>query len=89
MESKKAGPKPEGFSNPPDTTKAKHTVFNVQGDDALALIDEAWGKKGSTVPGDLGAYIVPMGRVVGKTGEINIRIIVKPGTSNIISAYPF
>lgn len=58
-----------------------------QGDSALALIDEAWSQKGLVVAG-AGAYIVPMGRVIGIAGETNIRVIVKPGTNEIISAYP-
>ncbi|MDH7793820.1 hemagglutinin repeat-containing protein [Ochrobactrum sp. AN78] len=72
-------------SNP---NKATHTVFNVQGNDALTLIDEAWLKKGTPVPGDPGAYVVPMGRTVGTKGENSIRVIVKPGTKEIITAYP-
>lgn len=72
----------------PNPNKTTHTVFNVQGSDALTLIDEAWSKKGTSVPGDPGAYIVPMGRVVGTKGETTIRVIVKPGTNEIITAYP-
>ncbi len=40
------------------------------------------------MPGVPGAFIVPMGRVIGVAGEKNIRIIVKPGANKIISAYP-
>ncbi|PRA85908.1 hypothetical protein CQ054_10585 [Ochrobactrum sp. MYb29] len=72
----------------PDPNKATHTVFNAQGDDALALIDEAWSRKGAPVSGDPGAYIVPMGRIVGTAGETNVRVVIKPGTSEIITAYP-
>ncbi|PRA79329.1 hypothetical protein CQ054_21730, partial [Ochrobactrum sp. MYb29] len=72
----------------PNPNKTTHTVFNGQGDDALALIDEAWSRKGAPVSGDPGAYIVPMGRIVGTAGETNVRVVVKPGTSEIITAYP-
>ncbi|MCG3266591.1 hypothetical protein [Yoonia sp. I 8.24] len=72
----------------PNPNKTTHTVFNESGDRALALVDEAWTTRGIPVPGDPGAYVVPMGRVVGTAGETNIRVIVKPGTSEIISAYP-
>ncbi|WP_162906653.1 hemagglutinin repeat-containing protein [Algihabitans albus] len=72
----------------PNPGKPVHTVFNVQGDDALALVDEAWGKRGASVPGDPGAFVVDMGRPIGTTGETSIRVIVKPGTSEIITAYP-
>ena len=72
----------------PTPGKPKHTVFNAQGDDALALVDEAWSKKGSPLSSDPGAYVVPMGRAIGTSGETSIRVIVKPGTNEIITAYP-
>jgi hypothetical protein len=73
----------------PNPSKPKHSVFNVKGDNALALVDEAWAKKGIPVPNDPGAYVVPMGRVVGAAGETSIKVVVKPGTTEILSAYPF
>ena len=54
----------------------------------LGLIDQAWLKKGNPVSGDPGAYVVPMGRVIGTAGETSIRIIVRPGTNKVITAYP-
>ena len=72
----------------PNPDKATHTVFNAQGNDALALVDEAWSLKGAPEVGDPGAYIIPMGRVVGTTGETSIKVVVKPGTNEIITAYP-
>ena len=73
----------------PNPNKARHSVFNTQTDkDALDLIDQAWSQKGSPLPGDPGVYNVPMSRNVGTAGETNIRIIVKPGTNQIILAYP-
>lgn len=63
-------------------------MFNVDATKTLALVDEAWLMKGNPLANDPGAYIVPMGRVVGTNGETAIRIVVKPGTSEVITAYP-
>jgi hypothetical protein len=41
------------------------------------------------LPNDPGAYVVSMGRTIGTAGETNIKIIVRPGTNQIITAYPF
>jgi hypothetical protein len=65
-----------------------HTVFNVGRSDVIGLVDEAWAARGAPLPGDPGAFVVPMGRVVGTNGETAIRVVVKPGTSEIITAYP-
>lgn len=51
-------------------------------------MDEAWQKKGAPLPNDPGAYVVPMGRIVGTNGETAIKIVVKPRTSEVITAYP-
>lgn len=72
----------------PNPNKTTHTVFSMDRKDILGVVDEAWMKKGSPVVGDPGAYVVPMGRVVGTAGETNIRVIVRPGTNEILSAYP-
>ncbi|REK67790.1 MAG: hypothetical protein DF221_00850, partial [Brevibacillus sp.] len=68
--------------------KPNHTVFSVDKTEVLSLIDEAWALRKAPVPGDPGAYIINMGRVVGTNGETAIRVVVKPGTSEIITAYP-
>lgn len=52
------------------------------------VVDEVWLKKDSPVVGDPGAYVVPMGRPIGTLGEMNIKIIVRPGTNQVITAYP-
>jgi filamentous hemagglutinin len=72
----------------PNPNKPTHTVFSMDRKDILGVVDEAWLKKGSPVVGDLGAYVVPMGRVVGTAGETNIKVIVRPGTNAVLSAYP-
>ncbi len=63
-------------------------MFNVSRNKVLALVDEAWAARGMSEPGDPGAFVVRMGREVGTAGETAIRIIVKPGTWEIITAYP-
>lgn len=72
----------------PDPAKPSHTVFSGEPWDVPKLIDQAWKKRGSPLPDDPGAYVVDMGKVVGKNGEKKIRVVVEPGTSNIVTAYP-
>ncbi|WVK92790.1 hypothetical protein SA496_24250 [Pseudomonas sp. JS3066] len=72
----------------PNPNKTTHSVFNVDRKEVLGLIDQAWLKKGGSVSGDPGAYIVPMGRAIGTAGETSIKIILRPGTNKIITAYP-
>jgi filamentous hemagglutinin len=73
----------------PDPSKAKHSIFNVDRTKVIGLIDEGWSKRGAHVVGDPGAYVVDMGRVIGTAGETHLRIIVRPGTTEVISAYPW
>ncbi|WP_258958836.1 hypothetical protein, partial [Bacillus wiedmannii] len=54
----------------------------------LELLDQAWLKKGSPLPNDPSAYIIPMGKVVGTEGETAIRLVVQRGTNKVITAYP-
>jgi len=72
----------------PNPNKPTHSVFNVDKTKLLELVDEAWSKKGTHVPGDSGAYIIPMGRIVGTEGETAIKIVVRPGTNKVITSYP-
>ncbi|MEZ6119641.1 MAG: polymorphic toxin-type HINT domain-containing protein [Pirellulaceae bacterium] len=73
----------------PDPSKAKHSIFNVDRTKVIGLIDEGWAKRGAHVVGDPGAYVVDMGRAIGTAGETHLRIIVRPGTTEVISAYPW
>lgn len=45
-------------------------------------------QESSPVVGDPGAYVVPMGRAIGTSGETSIKSIVRPGTNQVIIAYP-
>jgi LysM repeat protein len=72
----------------PNPSKPSHTMFNVERNQVLGLIDEAWAIRVAPLPSDPGAFVVPMGRVIGTSGETSIKIIVRPGTSKIVTAYP-
>jgi hypothetical protein len=73
-----------------DPDKDTHSVFNVDtSQEALDMVDEAWGMHGEPEADDPAAYVVNMGRDVGTRGETNLRIIVRPGTNRIITAYPY
>lgn len=72
----------------PDSKKRIHTVFNVSEYELFDLIDQAWMRKGQSLVGDPGVYIVEMGKVIGTKGETAIRIVTKPNTTEIISVYP-
>ncbi|MGW0928202.1 hypothetical protein [Streptomyces sp. NPDC002644] len=67
--------------------KLKQSIFTGQ-QSPLELVDEAWTRRGAPEPNDPAAYVVPMDRVIGDGGQQSIRIIVKPGTTEVISAYP-
>ncbi len=69
-------------------TQRKRTLFNVSRDKIISLIDEAWSMKKNSLPHDPGAYVIDMQKIIGINGECAIKIIVKPGTSEIKTAYP-
>lgn len=73
----------------PNPKKTTHSIFNVDRTKLIGLLDEAWAKKGVPLPNDPGAYIIDMGRVIGTGGETKIKIVVRPGTNQVITAYPF
>lgn len=74
----------------PNPNKPVHTVFNVKGDDALNLVDEAWARRGVPDPTDPYAFVVDMGRPIGTNGETSIRIVtMTPGGSTVRTAYPW
>ena len=75
----------------PDPSKPLHTVFNVPRDQIVGLLDEAWvARQGSGVLQANGnrLFNIPMERVVGTGGETSITIIVRDGTTNVITAFP-
>jgi hypothetical protein len=68
--------------------KRQRTFFKVAGNELIMLIDEAWLMKGSPLSIDPGTYVIDMKRTIGTNGESTIKIIVKPGTAEIKTAYP-
>jgi len=68
--------------------KRQRTFFNISGNELIMLIDEGWLMKGSSLSTDPGAYVIDMKRIIGTNGESAIKIIVKPGTAEIKTAYP-
>jgi RHS repeat-associated protein len=83
--------------NVDNPAKPQHGVFL---EDGVAVTDEAWAKAGrdGLSPDAQGKLVVPMGRQVGWAGGSegaaaavpldNVTIHVKPGTNEIITAYP-
>ena len=73
----------------PNSLKKAHTVFSVPRNKLLSLIDEAWLRRRIySVSGPYWKYEIDMMRKIGTAGETRIRILVRPGTSEIISSYP-
>ena len=70
-----------------DTTK---TIFDVQRNKLLPLLDEAWKKGGKwTYNPATGSYdvLVQMNRAIGTKGERNILFVIE-GDNYVVSAYP-
>jgi hypothetical protein len=75
----------------PNPAKPLHTLFNVDRTQLVGLIDEAWAaRQGAGVLQANGnrVFDVAMGRAVGAGGETTIRIVVRDGTTKVITAYP-
>jgi len=71
-----------------DAEERNRTVFNVSREKIISLIDEAWTMKDVPLIYDPGAYVINMKRIIGTNGESAIKIVVKPGTAEIKTAYP-
>lgn len=70
------------------SSERNRAYFNVSADEIIELIDEAWLMRKEPLISDRGAYVIDMKRIVGMQGEKGIKIIVKPGTAEIKTAYP-
>ena len=75
----------------PNPTKPVHSVFDVPRNQVIGLIDEAFASR--TGPGVLQnngnrSWIIDLGRQTGTGGQTGVQIIVRDGTSEIITAYP-
>ncbi len=74
----------------PDPNKKMHTVFNVEKQKLLPLIDEAWLKRADPIPAksrNIDVYRVNMNRIVGTQGETDAQIVVYKNTNRVISSY--
>ncbi|NBI30727.1 RHS repeat domain-containing protein [Chengkuizengella marina] len=71
-----------------DPSRPNHTVFNVGSDNILGLLDEAWLMRGDPLKDDAAVYLIDVGRVIGTNGETTIRLVIKPNTTEVITAYP-
>lgn len=76
----------------PDESKPIHSVFDTDQQGLIDLIDEAWQNRenGYSKAQSNGnrVYDIDMGRVIGTNGESEMRIVVKDGSTSIITAYP-
>ncbi|MBL0421694.1 hemagglutinin repeat-containing protein [Ramlibacter sp. AW1] len=75
----------------PNSSKPVHSVFNVSRDQVLGLVDEAWAAR--VGPGTLQAngnrvWVVNMGRSIGTSGQTSVQIVVRDGTTQLITAFP-
>ena len=72
-------------------SKPIHSVFNAQRNQVLGLVDEAWVAR--TGPGTLQVtgnrvWVVDLGRQVGTVGQTAIQVVVRDGTTRLITAFP-
>jgi hypothetical protein len=73
----------------PNPAKPIHSVFALPPGKLIQTIDEAWAARGRGLPSPpYEKFEVDLLRVIGVGGETKMRIVVKPGTSEIISAFP-
>ena len=87
-----------GQADPPragNTLPVKHgqpaARSNGAGTQEHAVLLRPAGQKNSQaqpMPNDPGAYVVPMGRSIGKNGKTRVKTITRPGTNEVITAYP-
>ncbi|MEO8499225.1 MAG: hypothetical protein ABI614_29520, partial [Planctomycetota bacterium] len=75
----------------PNALKSTHSLFNVGRTQLIGLVDDAWRLKsgpGILQPNGNRVWIVDMGRAIGTNGERFIQIVVRDGTTEIITAFP-
>lgn len=75
----------------PNPAKPVHSVFNVNRNQVVGLVDEAWAARSG--PGVLQAngnrvWTVDLGRQVGTSGQTGVQIVVRDGTTEVITAFP-
>ena len=74
----------------PNPSKSTHSIFNVDRTKLIGTIDEAFANRGAGVLQGNGnrMFEIDMGRIIGTNGETRIRLIIKEGTNNVITAFP-
>lgn len=76
----------------PNPDKKIHSVFLADENTLILLLDEAWvkGREGDFQLQENGnrVYDVFMDRVIGTENQKKIRLVIKDGTQDIITAYP-
>ena len=75
-------------SNP---SKSTHSIFDAGRSDVMGLVDEAWATRvgpGKLQPNGNRVWTVDMGRQVGTAGQTGIHIVVRDGTTKLITAFP-
>lgn len=75
----------------PNPSKPVHSLFSVDRKHVIGLVDQAWASR--VGPGTLQAngnrvWVVDMGRQVGTSGQASIQIVVRDGTTQVITAFP-
>ncbi len=75
----------------PNPNKPVHSVFNVDRNKLIGLIDDAWAKRvgpGVLQPNGNRVWTVDMGRAIGTNGQRHIQLVIEDGTMNVITAFP-
>lgn len=75
----------------PNPNKPVHSVFNVDRNQVIGLVDEAWTKRvgpGTLQPNGNRVWTVEMGRQVGTNGQSSINLVIRDGTTEVITAFP-
>ncbi|MBX9831395.1 hypothetical protein K2X40_05530 [Candidatus Babeliales bacterium] len=70
------------------SNKPKHNLFSFSNDKLFAMIDRAWLNKEKALVADRGEYIIEMNELLGTNDETAIKIVVKPDTADLITAFP-
>ena len=72
----------------PEVRSVPHSVFSDPSS-VFSTIDEAWLKAaGRAEPGKPNVFIGDLGRAIGTNGETRVKIVVRPGTQQVVTAHP-
>ena len=74
-----------------NASKPVHSVFSAPRNQVIGLVDEAWAARsgaGTLQANGNRVWTVDMGRQVGTGGQTSVQIVVRDGTTEIITAFP-